>query len=75
MKKEKKRKYKAISEKCIIRLYLQILSGAHRLLMQSHREPKQAPPGFPLFDHRKPFIYIKSSASLRPVARGQNSAE
>lgn len=43
--------------------------------MQSHWESKEAPFGFPLFDHRKPFIYIKSSACLRPVVHSQNSAK
>ncbi len=65
-------------EHCLRHAYcdnLQVLSGALRLLMQSNWESKEAPFGFPLFDHRKPLIYIKSTAGLRPVVHSQNSAE
>lgn len=49
---------------------LQVLFGVASLLMQSYRESKKAPFGFALLDHRKAFIYVKSTR-LRPVENNQ----
>lgn len=53
----------------------QVLGGSLLLLVQSHREPEEAPGGLPLFDHGEAHVDVKSAARARPVARGQRDAQ